>query len=348
MQGFLFYSILYIIFVTFHYSEVEGALQDRPRPHHQFSTKGKMEKILGKANKAPRNRTIELTVEDEARYTELFQLEPERSYSQDEIRNRIILGDCLTGLAQLPSGWADLIIADPPYNKAKQYGQGAFTKRSGEQYRAWTEQWVAAAVRALKPNGSMYVCIDWESSGLMQEVLEQHLIIKNRITWKRDKGRGATANWKNNMEDIWFAVASEQYNFNLEAVKVRKPIIAPYRNEAGQPKDWIEQPDGQHYRMTHPSNIWTDLTVPFWSMPENTPHPTQKPEKLVERIILASSQPGQFILDPFMGSGTTASVARRLGRDYTGFELDEWFYKLALKRLDTQVAPKYRATKQEI
>ncbi len=306
-----------------------------------------VDKILGKINKAPRNRTIELTAEDETRYSDLFRLEMGRTYQPDEIRNRLVLGECVAALAQLPPAWADLIIADPPYNLTKQYGQGLFNRRSTNTYRAWTEQWIAATVRALKPDGSLYVCIDWESSGLVQQILEQHLIIKNRITWKRDKGRGAATNWKNNMEDIWFAVAGEKYTFNLDAVKVRKPIIAPYRDEAGRPKDWIEQPDGDHYRMTHPSNIWTDLTVPFWSMPENTPHPTQKPEKLFERLILASSQPGAFVLDPFMGSGTTASVARRLGRDYTGFELDEWFYKLALKRLDTQVTPKSQRIKKE-
>lgn len=301
------------------------------------------DKILGKINKAPRNRTIELTAEDETRYNDLFRLEPGRAYHPAELRNRVILGDCVTGLRQLPPAFADLIIADPPYNLTRLYGQGTFTRRNPAEYRAWTAEWIAAAVRALKPTGSIYVCIDWESSGLIQQILEQHLIIKNRITWKRDKGRGASANWKNNMEDIWFAVASENYTFNLEAVKVRKPIIAPYRDQSGQPKDWIEQPNGESYRMTHPSNIWTDLTVPFWSMPENTPHPTQKPEKLIERLLLASSRPGDLVLDPFLGSGTTASVARRLGRDYLGFELDEWYCKLIHKRLDTQQVARYRA-----
>ena len=293
-------------------------------------------KILGKPNKAPRNRTIELTMEDETHYNDLFRLEAGQIYQPDAVRNRLILGDCVAGLGQLPAAWADLILADPPYNLTKTYGQATFARRSLADYRAWTEAWVAAVVRAMKPTATLYVCIDWESSGLIQEVLARHLTIKNRITWKRDKGRGAATNWKNNMEDIWFAVAGEDYTFNLAAVKVRKPIIAPYRDETGQPKDWIEQPDGNHYRMTHPANIWTDLTVPFWSMPENTPHPTQKPEKLFERLITASSRPGDVILDPFMGSGTTASVARRLGRDWVGFEQDEWFYKLAHKRLDVQ------------
>lgn len=303
-------------------------------------------KNLSKTDKAPRNRTIELTEEDLARYTDLFSLEPGRQYSPDEIRNRIILGDCVAGLDQLPPAWADLVIADPPYNLTKNYGQGVFSRLPAPDYRAWTEKWITAAVRALKPSGSLYVCIDWESSGIVQEILGRHLVIKNRLTWKRDKGRGAAANWKNNMEDIWFAVAGDSYTFNLDAVKVRKPIIAPYRDKSGQPKDWIEQADGDHYRMTHPSNIWTDLTVPFWSMPENTPHPTQKPEKLFERIMLASSNPGDIVIDPFMGSGTTASVARRLGRDYVGFETDELFYKLILKRLETQTLPKYRASKE--
>jgi site-specific DNA-methyltransferase (adenine-specific) len=299
-------------------------------------------RILTKPDKAPRNRTIELTEEDHLRYTELFSLSAGRSYLLPELRNRVILGDCISGLAQLPPAWADLIIADPPYNLTKNYGKGVFSRLPTLDYRAWTEKWLAAVVRALKPTGSVYICIDWESSGLIQEILSRHLIIKNRLTWKRDKGRGAAANWKNNMEDIWFAVAGENYTFNLDAVKVRKPIVAPYRDKTGQPKDWIEQANGDHYRMTHPSNIWTDLTVPFWSMPENTPHPTQKPEKLFERLMLASSNPGDLVFDPFMGSGTTASVARRLGRDYLGFEQDELFYKLILKRLETQVLPKYR------
>ncbi len=293
------------------------------------------DKLLGKPHPAPRNRTLELTAADAARYeAALLRLEPGQSYSPAELSDRLILGDCVAGLKGFPPAWADLIVADPPYNLTRQYGQGQFSRRSAPDYRAWTEEWVAAAVRALAPTGSIYVCINWESSGLIQEVLGRHLQIKNRLTWKREKGRGAAANWKNNMEDIWFAVAGDGYTFNLEAVKVRKPIIAPYRDAAGRPKDWIEQPDGQHYRMTHPSNIWTDLTVPFWSMPENTPHPTQKPEKLIERLIVASSRPGDMVFDPFMGSGTTAAVAHRLGRRWLGFEQDEWYCKLALKRLD--------------
>jgi site-specific DNA-methyltransferase (adenine-specific) len=108
-------------------------------------------------------------------------------------------------------------------------------------------------------------------------------------------------------------------------------VLAPYK-ENGKPKDWDETAKG-NFRDTHPSNIWTDVTVPFWSMPENTDHPTQKPEKLLAKIILASTNAGDRILDPFAGSGTTAVVAKKLGRHFTAIEADEDYCLLAAKRL---------------
>lgn len=125
---------------------------------------------------------------------------------------------------------------------------------------------------------------------------------------------------------------SDDFTFNVDAVKLKRRVIAPYRNEDGQPKDWEETTDGG-YRTTHPSNIWTDLTVPFWSMPENTDHPTQKPEKLAAKIILASSDPGALVFDPFLGSGTTSVVAKKLGRRFVGIETDQKYCLLAEKRL---------------
>jgi site-specific DNA-methyltransferase (adenine-specific) len=223
----------------------------------------------------------------------------------------IYCGDALQGLARAPE--ADLVFADPPYDGAAE----------------WQASWIAAAARVVRPGGSIYVCCDWRMSGTIQSLLERHFEVRNRITWRREKGRGARRNWKQNMEDLWFATKGEDYTFNL--VKWKKPVIAPYRAN-GRPKDWVER-DGERYRMTHPSNIWTDLCVPFWSMPENTPHPYQKPEKLVERVLEASSRPGDLVLDPFLGSGTTAVVARRLGRRFLGFELDPDHVRLALKRL---------------
>jgi site-specific DNA-methyltransferase (adenine-specific) len=115
-------------------------------------------------------------------------------------------------------------------------------------------------------------------------------------------------------------------------VKLKRQVIAPYTDESGSPKDWDDGEEGR-YRLTYPSNFWHDLTVPFWSMPENTEHPTQKPEKLLAKIILASSDANAVVLDPFLGSGTTSVVAKKLNRHFIGIEIDEKFCCLAEKRL---------------
>jgi site-specific DNA-methyltransferase (adenine-specific) len=164
------------------------------------------------------------------------------------------------------------------------------------------------------------------------EIVKSRFQVRNRITWEREKGRGASKNWKNSSEDIWFCTVSDVYTFNVDAVKLKRKVIAPYTVN-GTPKDWDMTEQG-NYRLTHPSNLWTDLTIPFWSMPENTDHPTQKPEKLVAKAVLASSNPGDVVFDPFLGSGTTSVVARKLGRQYFGVELDEIYACLAEKRLE--------------
>jgi site-specific DNA-methyltransferase (adenine-specific) len=125
---------------------------------------------------------------------------------------------------------------------------------------------------------------------------------------------------------------SDRYVFNVDAVKQKRKVIAPYRSEDGKPKDWQPE-EGGNFRLTHPSNIWTDISIPFWSMPENTDHPTQKPEKLIAKLILASSNPGDLIFDPFLGSGTTAVVAKKLQRHFIGIELNHDYCCWALKRL---------------
>lgn len=163
-------------------------------------------------------------------------------------------------------------------------------------------------------------------------VLEKYLTVRNRITWQREKGRGAMRNWKNSMEDIWFATVSDRYTFNVGDVKVRRRVLAPYR-ENGQPKDWEETEDGR-FRNTFPSNFWNDISVPYWSMPENTAHPTQKPEKLLAKLILASSSPGDLVLDPFLGSGSTSVTAKKLGRHFIGIEQSAQYCVWAEKRLE--------------
>lgn len=271
--------------------------------------------ILGKQNPVPRNRTLILTEEDYKRYNHFYTLRENKEISIDEIRNKVVLGDGIKGMMCLPDNSIDLVFADPPYYKVdKDFGNGTLKILTKEKYAKWLEKWLKEAARLLKKTGAIYVCCGWESSELTQEILEKYFIVKNRIIWRREKGRGALKNWKENMEDIWFAVKSKDYTFNINAVKIKKEIIAPYRHggKGGKPKGWIEV-NGERYRWTHPGNIWIDMVVPFWSMAENTPHPTQKPEKLLERIILASSNKDDLVLDPFLGAGTAVVVAKKLG-----------------------------------
>lgn len=232
----------------------------------------------------------------------------------------------------MPEQSFDLLFADPPYNLTKKFGKEEFKRSSSDEYEEWLDSWIALCVPLLRSTASVYICGDWRSSAAIQRVGSKYFKLQNRVTWEREKGRGAKRNWKNAAEDIWFFTVSDDFTFNLDAVKQRRRVMAPYK-ENGQPKDWNETMDG-NFRDTHPSNIWTDITVPFWSMPENTDHPTQKPEKLLAKIILASTNASDRILDPFAGSGTTAVVAKKLDREFLAIESDEQYCLLAAKRLD--------------
>lgn len=253
--------------------------------------------------------------------------------SVEDILDRTICQDVFHALPFLPSAFVDLLFVDPPYNLHKQFNEHRFTKKNAGTYARWVELWLSQLMRLLKPTASVYICSDWRSSGAVAAVAEKFLRIRNRITWEREKGRGALRNWKSNSEDIWFCTASDEYTFNVDAVKLKRRVKAPYTDHDRIPKDWERSEQG-NFRLTHPSNLWTDLTVPFWSMHENTDHPTQKPEKLLAKIILASSRRNDTVLDPFLGSGTTAAVVKKLGRHFVGIELDETYCCLAEKRLD--------------
>lgn len=247
------------------------------------------------------------------------------------VENKVLMQDMLEAAAHLPKGCADLLILDPPYNLTKQFGAQTFTRRSSAEYEKALDGWVKPLLPLLKPSASVYICGDWQSSPAIYYVASQYFTLRSRITWEREKGRGAKANWKNCAEDIWFATVSDDYYFDLEAVKLKRRVMAPYRSD-GVPKDWQESGEG-NFRLTHPSNLWTDITIPFWSMPENTPHPTQKPEKLIAKLVLASCPKGGLVLDPFLGSGTSAVVAKKLGRRFIGIEQEKEYALLALKRL---------------
>jgi len=281
--------------------------------------------------RAPRNRTL---TSNEAELTTLTSelLHLSAFARPEEIIGRVIHQDFHEACRFLPPAFANLVILDPPYNLTKNYNGHVFQTKEAEVYSKWFDDILSSLIPLLRPNATVYACSDWQTSTLIFPVLDKYFHVRNRITWEREKGRGAKANWKNNTEDIWFCTVGDDYHFDVDAVKLKRRVIAPYRTDNGAPKDWEESENG-NYRLTHPSNIWSDITIPFWSMPENTDHPTQKPEKLVAKLILASSRPIDVVFDPFLGSGTTAVVASKLGRRYCGVELNRDYCCWALKRL---------------
>lgn len=279
--------------------------------------------------KSQRNKTIDFSLDQSQKYIEkCINVDNVDKIAPDSI----IIGDVYNALEKVEDNSIDLLIVDPPYNLDKNFHGNNFKKVEDSDYVEYTNQWLSAVIKKLKKNASVYVCCDWRSSLVIGNILDKHLVLRNRITWQREKGRGAKTNWKNSMEDVFFATVGKDYTFNLEAVKQRKKVLAPYK-ENGKPKDW-EQTEEGNYRYTCPSNFWDDISVPYWSMAENTAHPTQKPEKLIAKLILASSNKGDVILDPFAGSGTTGIVAKKLGRKFICIEQNPLYCAWAQRRLE--------------
>ena len=281
--------------------------------------------------RAKNNRTLTLSIEEIESLKSKLATE-ETLKENPDVLNKTLNGDVLKMLEFVPDNFADLIIIDPPYNLTKNFNGFKFNSRSDESFDEYLATWFPQVCKKLKPNGSLYMCGDWKCTSSLQRAIEKELSILNRITWQREKGRGAKSNWKNGMEDIWFAVKNpKDYYFDVESVKMKRKVIAPYKVD-GKPKDWNQSEDG-NFRITYPSNFWDDISIPFWSMPENTDHPTQKPEKLYAKLILASSKPGDIVFDPFLGSGTTSVVAKKLGRNYCGIEMNQEYCLWTEKRL---------------
>ena len=197
-----------------------------------------IEKPPSELGKAPRNRTIELSEKDrEYLLRKVAKITGE--INKKDIENKVIKGDFFKIVDFLPSNFVDLLFIDPPYNITKKFFLNKFKKLSIRDYMEWTDSWMSKMTRLLKPKSSIYICGDWRSSTALHLVAEKYFFVQNRISFEREKGRGAKSNWKNNSEDIWFCTMSKNYAFNIEAVKTRRKVIAPYRVN-GSPKDWEE------------------------------------------------------------------------------------------------------------
>lgn len=240
----------------------------------------------------------------------------------EELKNKIIQGDCLEVLRNIPDKSVDLVLTDPPY---------------GINYKEWdkidfipfTKKWVEECFRVLKSTGSFYSFMGWTNVSEFKLLLDKYGIIRNWITWHRTKGRGSSKSYKSMKEEILYYTKSREYTWNEQ--KMLKKHIFPYVKN-GKPRGWFTNEEGIKCRWTGLGNVWF-YTTPFWKMPEWVGHPSQKPIMMIERIILSSSNENDIVLDPFLGSGTTAVACKNLKRNFIGIETSEKYCEIARQRL---------------
>ena len=230
-----------------------------------------------------------------------------------------------------------LIITDPPYGLGKDYGNDS-DKLDADAYLRWMEQWIDLALPKLKPTGSLYICLTWRYSPEIFVMLKQRMIMLNEIIWDRrvPSMGGSVRNYTSVHDTIGFFAKQKGYYFDLDAIRI------PYDAETKKARSrsifvgakWLELG-------YNPKDLWSVSRL-HREHPERADHPTQKPLEIIERMVKASCPPGGVILDPFMGSGTTAVAAKRCGRNYVGFELNSDYCGVIEKRLaalDTATSP---------
>mgnify|MGYP003110569145 FL=1 len=237
---------------------------------------------------------------------------------QPVLKSTLISGDAASEMARLKAQSIDLVIADPPYNLGKNYGNNVDLK-TRDAYRLFTDSWLRAAVRTLKPGGSLYCFMGVKFISRLYIMMEEELGLTPQgwITWHYTQGMGRKRGFSPRHEDIlWFSKGPEAC-FNLDEVRVPQKYYRKRNNMAG----------------ANPGDVWQFSHVHYCAS-ERLPHPTQKPEALIERIIRASSNTGDMILDPFLGSGTTARVAHILGRNSIGIDINPDYIAMAKTRLN--------------
>ncbi|MGL5906955.1 MAG: adenine-specific DNA-methyltransferase [Shewanella sp.] len=252
----------------------------------------------------------------------------------DSKDHKIIHGDVLTSIKNIDDESIDLIFADPPYNIGKDF-DGLKENWSENTFLTWCYEWLEECHRVLKSNGTFYLMNSTENMPFLDLWCRQKFIVKSRIIWAYDSsGVQAKTYFGSMYEPILMLTKSEKnYTFNhndimVEAKTGAKRQLIDYRKNPPQPYNTKKVP----------GNVWEFPRVRF-KMDEYENHPTQKPEALLERIIMASSNVGDVVLDPFSGSFTTGATAKRLGRKSIGIEINEDYVKMGIRRLD--ISSKY-------
>ena len=230
---------------------------------------------------------------------------------------RIVQADSLTELPRLKSESADLIIADPPYNIGKDYGNNHDIK-GFDEYLCFSRQWLSEARRVLKPNGTIYVFMGFRFISYLYDILDRELgmFFNSWLVWHYTQGIGKTKGFSPRHDDILMFTKSKRFKFNLNSVRVPQKYYRERNNMRG----------------ANPGDVWQFSHVHYCNENRQN-HPTQKPEGLIERMMLASSDEGDFVLDPFSGSGTTLRVCQQLGRHALGVEINPNYVQMTRERL---------------
>ena len=248
----------------------------------------------------------------------------------------VILGDCINILKQIKSNSIDLIFADPPYGIGKDFGVAKDLFESAECYQKWSSIWIDECMRILKHTGTMYLMSSTQFMPTLDIYIDSKYFIINRIVWIYDSS-GVQS--KSKFGSLYEPILMITHNSNTKYTFNYKDIMIEARTGAKRKLiDYRKTPPQPYNEKKVPGNVW-DFSRVRYKMDEYENHPTQKPEALLERIILASSNTGDIVLDPFSGTFTTSAVAVRLGRKAIGIEINPEFYKIGLRR--TGICNKY-------
>jgi DNA modification methylase len=253
--------------------------------------------------------------------------------------NELWTGDCLELLRKLPAGSVDLAFADPPFNIGYSYDRYD-DRREKADYLEWTDRWLAATTRVLSPRGSFFVAIGDEYVAELKVRLDAlGLTMRNWIVWHYTFGVNCSKKFnRSHAHILYYVVDPKNFTFNPDAIRVPSARMTTYADRRANPvgklpdDTWVLRPQETDEHFLANSDTWYGSRV-CGTFKERTGHPCQMPEAVLERVIRVASSPGDLVLDPFAGSGTTLAVAKRLGRDYLGMELSDAYAESARSRL---------------